>query len=146
MPIGVAMSMPQKNLVLILARGLADELASAMFVVDRQGTLAYFNESAEAILGKPFSDASGMPADEWARLFVPMDQDGRELEPEELPLMIALKERVPTHRGFRIRGGDGETRDIAVTAFPLFARKEELVGAVAIFWEQEQPEGSRGEL
>jgi PAS domain S-box-containing protein len=131
------MATQQKSLVLILARGLADELASAMFVVDQNGTLAYFNESAEAILGQSFPDTGEMSAEEWATAFVATDHDGRPLPREELPIMIALNDRVPAHRGLRVEAADGEARDIAVTAFPLFARKEELVGAVAIFWEQE---------
>jgi PAS domain S-box-containing protein len=129
----------QKNLVLILARGLADELASAMFVVDANGTLAYYNEPAESILGMPFPEAGEMPADQWSKAFIAMDHDGQPLPREELPLMIALGERVPSHRTLRVRAADGESRDIAVTAFPLFARQEELVGAVAIFWEQGHP-------
>jgi hypothetical protein len=40
----------------------------------------------------------------------------------------------------KITGLDGEPRTIAVTAFPLFARANEFVGALAIFWE----EGSKG--
>jgi hypothetical protein len=30
---------------------------------------------------------------------------------------------------------DNEERRLAVTAVPLFARKDEFVGAAAIFWE-----------
>jgi hypothetical protein len=30
---------------------------------------------------------------------------------------------------------DGDSREIAVTALPLFARADEFVGAVAFFWE-----------
>jgi PAS domain-containing protein len=133
------MVMQQKNLVLILARGLADELASAMFVVDRSGTIAYFNEPAGDLLGQPFPDTGEMPADEWSKAFVALDHDGRPLGMNELPIMIALDERVPAHRSLRLQAADGKSRDIAVTAFPLFARKEELVGAVAIFWEQNEP-------
>lgn len=125
----------QKSLVLILARGLADELASAMFVVDRDGTLAYFNEAAEAILGIPFSDVGEVSADEWLSAFVPLDPEGRVIPPEETPLMVALSKHVPAHRAIRVQRTDGRVHDIAVTAFPLFARREELVGAVAIFWE-----------
>ena len=51
------------------------------------------------------------------------------------PLAIALTQRSPTHRALRIQGMDGNLRDIAVTALPLFAHEEELVGAAAIFWE-----------
>jgi PAS domain-containing protein len=126
----------QQNLVLILARDLADKLASAMFLVDPEGTLVYFNHGAAEILGKSFAESGHMSLDAWSKDFNPIDLDGRPLEPDELPLVLALKERRPTHRSLRIRGGDGVEREIAVTALPLFARRDDFVGAVAIFWEK----------
>ena len=39
-------------------------------------------------------------------------------------------------RGWSTRGADGITRPIEATAFPLLAHTEELVGAIAIFWER----------
>jgi hypothetical protein len=35
----------------------------------------------------------------------------------------------------RITGLDGVKREISVTAFPLLAQADELVGVAAIFWE-----------
>lgn len=137
---------PHRNLVLILARDLADKLASAVFVVDHEGTLVYFNEGAAEILGRTFGEVGMLHEEEWSRAFIPMEFDGRDIPPEELPLVVARRERRPTHKAFRIKSMDGETRDIAVTALPLFARREEFVGAAAIFWEHlpaESPEGGR---
>ena len=36
----------------------------------------------------------------------------------------------------RITSTDGVERNVAVTAFPLFAHAEEFVGIVAIFWRE----------
>ena len=128
--------MKQRNLVLILARDLADKLASAVFVVDEDGTLVYFNEAAAEILGKSFAELGSLPRDEWVNTFRPKGRDGRELAPEDLPILIALTERRPAHREMQIEGMDGDLREISVTALPLFARTEDLVGACAIFWEE----------
>ena len=128
--------MKQRNLVLILARDLADKLASAVFVVDEFGTLAFFNEAAGEILGKSFAEVGSLPLDEWVNAFRPKAADGKELPSNELPIVIALSERRPAHREMRIEGMDGELRDISVTALPLFARSQDLVGACAIFWEE----------
>lgn len=127
--------MQQTNLVLILARDLADKLASAVFVVDATGRLVYFNERAGEILGRSFAEVGRIGPEEWTAAFAPMEPDGRPLPSDELPLMIALRERRPLHRTFRIRAADDVVRDIAVTALPLFARSEEFVGAAAVFWE-----------
>ena len=54
---------------------------------------------------------------------------------EKLPLVIALKEKHPAHGEFWIIGKDHVRRHLDVTAFPLIASGEQLMGAVAIFWE-----------
>lgn len=133
--------MAQRNLVLILARDLADKLASAVFLVDDQGTVVYFNERAAEILGRTYAESGSMRLEEWSKAFSPEDFGGRELPPEDLPLVVALRDHQPAHRAFRIRSMDGTPRDIAVTALPFFARKGEFVGAAAIFWEH-HPEPS----
>jgi len=131
----------QKNLLLILARDVASKLATPMFVVDAEGTLVFFNEAAEAVLGQSFADAGEMVAEEWSTGFSPVDAEGRSLPLRELPLGIALFEGRPAHRTFRIRGADGVERDLAVTALPLLAHPDELVGAVALFWDESAEKG-----
>ena len=126
----------EHNLVLILARGLASSIATPMFLVDTEGTVVYYNEPAEVILGETYAEAGELSSDEWGTRFYPEDPDsGEKLEADQLPLSVALKERKPDHRLLAITGRDGQRRTIAVTAFPLFARTNEFVGGVAIFWE-----------
>jgi PAS domain S-box-containing protein len=131
----------QKPLVLILARDLATRLASPMFVVDAEGTLVFFNEAAEMVLGQTFADAGEMKAEEWATAFEPADEEGRELTLRELPLGVALFHGRPAHRTFRIRGADGVVRGLAATGLPLRTHPNELVGAVALFWDLGETEG-----
>jgi hypothetical protein len=50
----------------------------------------------------------------------------------------ALLERRPAHHRFRITGLDGVKRELSVSAFPLLASEDELVGMVAIFWEHDR--------
>lgn len=125
----------QKNLVLILAREFASKLATATFLIDRDGRLVYFNEPAEAILGRTFAEAGELRADEWAAVFEVERLDGTPLELDSMPAGIALLERRPAHDSFRITGFDGHPRAISVTALPLLASAAELVGVMAIFWE-----------
>lgn len=126
----------QKNLVLILAREFASKLATATFVIDADGRLVFFNEPAEDILGRSFAEAGELDADKWASVFEVERLDGSPMPLEEMPGGIALLERKAAHARMRITGLDGERREISVTAFPLLAHVDELVGAVAIFWEQ----------
>jgi PAS domain-containing protein len=131
------MATSEHNLVLILARGLASSIATPMFLVDPEGTVVYFNEPAEGILGQSYAEAGELSSDEWGTMFYPEDPEtGEKIPREALPLMIALAERRPAHLSMVITGQDGVRRAIALTAFPLFARTDEFVGAVAIFWEE----------
>jgi PAS domain-containing protein len=130
------MSVPQRNLLLILARDFASRLATATFLVDPDGDLIYFNEAAEAVLGQRFVEGQSMPASEWSTAFSPVDETGAPVPLESLPLGVALSRHEPAHAFLRIVGGDGVDRTIEVTGLPLFAHAGEFVGAIAIFWER----------
>jgi len=127
-----------KNLVVILAREFASKLATPMFVTDASGDLVFFNEPAEVILGRSFTEAGEMPAAEWATLFKVEDLEGRPIELTDMPAGIAFTEQRPAHGTICIRGLNGYRRVISVTAFPLFAHTAEFVGVVAVFWEEQE--------
>ena len=124
----------QRNLILILARDFASRLATAVFLVDEHGTVVYFNEAAERLLGTRFIEGRGMTADEWSTRFEPSDVDGNPLPLEEIPLGVAIQRQVPAHGALQIRGADGVAHRIEVTALPLLAHTDECVGAIAVFW------------
>jgi PAS domain-containing protein len=125
----------QKSLVLILARELASNIATPMFVLDRDGTLVYYNEPAEAVAGQPYSAVGEISATEWGESYSPRGVDGSEVDLFTLPPGVALTKRKPAHGEMRVTLHDGSQRDIEITAFPLFAHHDEFVGAVAIFWD-----------
>lgn len=127
--------MAQKEIELILTRHLAEYLAMPIFIVDPAGDLVYYNEPAEAILGKRYVDTGGMKASEWSTMFEPFDEEGNALEPEDLPLMIAITKQTPAHSSFWIRGLDGDLHKIEVTGIPLVGQASRFLGAIAIFWE-----------
>lgn len=125
----------QRHIALILARDLAAAVTSAMLLVDADGDLVFFNEAAERILGRPYAEAQMSRAD-LARTFKPLDADGRPIPLADLPIAAAFRTGVPTHGHLRIEASDGETKDLEVVAVPLFARIDEPVGGLAVFWER----------
>jgi hypothetical protein len=129
--------MSQQEIEVILARQLADYLALPVFIVDQGGDLLFYNEPAEKILGHRYDETGPMPAQEWGTVFQPTDEGGVALAVEDLPLVVALRERRPAHRAFWIHGLDGVRRRIEVTAFPLVGQGERHLGAMALFWEAE---------
>ena len=127
--------MSQKPIELILMRQLASTLAVPIFLVDARGTLAFYNEPAERVLGMRFEETGEMPAKEWTTLWELAEVDGGPLVPERSPLWIAVVERRPVRGEYWIRGLDGARRRIEVTAFPLMRLTDQVLGAVALFWE-----------
>lgn len=126
-----------KHLVLILAREFAANLATPTAITDERGCLVYFNEAAEEVFGKAYSELGEIPYDEWTSRFAPRDVESDEPLPlDDRPTGIALRDRRSTHERVRVTSLDGVAREIAVTAFPLFAHTDELVGTVTIFWRE----------
>jgi PAS domain-containing protein len=124
----------QKHLVLILAREFASNLSTPTLVADARGYLVFFNEAAEMVVGKRFSEVGEVPLDEWLADFEPRTLEEQPIAPEERPTRVALDERRPSHLRYLVTSADGVEREIEVTAFPLFAHRDEFVGVVAIFW------------
>jgi len=127
--------MSQQEIEVILSRHLAEYLAMPIFLVNPEGDLIFYNEPAEALLGKRYNETGTMPASEWSTAFHPMDEDGNPIPPEELPLIIAITQRQPAHKVFMIHGMDGGIRRIEVTALPLIGQAHRFLGGIAIFWE-----------
>ena len=123
-----------KHLVLILAREFASNLATPMLIADAEGTLVYYNEAAEDVVGRPFAELGELPVDDFTTSFEPRTDDDEPLDADERPVRIALDERRAEHRRFTITDPDGAVREVSVTAFPLFAHADEFVGVVGIFW------------
>lgn len=128
----------QRSLVLILARDLATSLATPVFIVDEVGDLVFYNEAAGRVLGRPFMEGETMPPEQWGTAFGQTDDAGRPLGREAIPLWIAFREQRPAHRHLVITGADGFQRRLSVSAFPLYARTDEFVGALAVFWESSE--------
>jgi PAS domain-containing protein len=126
----------QQNLLLILAKSFAAQLATAVFLVDAEGTVIYFNEAAERLLGQPFIEGAGMAAEEWSTRYRPRDSEGHTVPLESLPLGVTMLKRKPAYGILTILGADGVDRRIEVAAVPLFARAADFVGAIALFWER----------
>jgi hypothetical protein len=124
----------QQPVEMILLKQVAGYLATPMFLVDALGTLLFYNEPAETILGHRYEETGPMPLEEWGTMFAPTDSLGRPVPPEDLPLVRALTERAPSQGSLFIRGLDGIDRHLNVTAVPLEGPGGTDLGALAIFW------------
>jgi hypothetical protein len=105
--------------------------------MDERGHLVYFNEPAEQTIGQAFADVGELAPSDWDRLFTIEHLDGTAIDLADTPAGIAHAELRPAHGTLAfITTVDGVRHEIAVTAFALLGRAEELLGVVAVFWEQ----------
>lgn len=124
-----------KHLVLILARELAANVATPMFLVDPDEVLVFFNEPAERLLGETFASTGETSVATWGRKHTPERLDGTPYPLSEFPLTTAMRARRPAHETFRFVSGDGIKREVTAAFYPLLAQSDEFAGAVGIFWE-----------
>ena len=130
--------MEEQDIELILSRHSLGFLNLPIFLVDPEGTLLFYNEPAEPLVGLRFSETGVMTAEEWSTSFDITDEDNRLLEPDELPLSIALMEQRPAHGRFFATGLDNVRRHIETTCIPLISKDGKFLGAVAIFWQLDE--------
>ena len=126
----------QKQLVLILARAFASNLSTPTLLADARGYLVFYNEAAEAVVGRRFSETGEMPLDDWIAAFEPRTAGADPLPADRRPARIALDERRPAHLAYVVTSADGVEREIDVIALPLFAHTDEFVGIIVIFWRR----------
>jgi PAS domain-containing protein len=127
----------QKHLVLILAREFASSLSTPTLIADARGYLVFYNEAAESVVGRRYSEADETPLDEWVDAFEPRTLS-EPLPAERRPARIAFDEHRASHLRYLVTSADGVEREIESTAFPLFARTDEFVGIVVIFWRGQE--------
>ncbi len=135
--------MAQRAVEMILMRHLASHLTTPILIVDPSRNLVFFNEPAEPILGRRFEDSGPIRDGEWRALFKPTDEDGSAVKREDTALFIATERRQPAHSRGWIQGLDGVPHRIEGIAFPLVGQSDRMLGAVGIFWEDEEPSASR---
>ena len=128
------MSSAQHPVEIILARGLMSNLTTPAFLVDSDGNLVYYNDAAGELLGLRFEEAGPMGREDWSRRFEPVGTGGERIDPETLPLVMALRRGRASHTALRIRPASGDPRDLEVSAFPIIGTSGQR-GAMAIFWE-----------
>jgi hypothetical protein len=125
----------RKPLPLILARELASNLATPMFLIDARGVLVFYNDAAALVIGRAFGELGEIPAEEFGAVLQLTTSDDKPLRRRDTPAGIAFFERRPAHRTLAATGYDGTRRLVHATAYPLFGSNTEMHGVVSVFWE-----------
>ena len=124
-----------KSIQIILARQLANCVATPMLLVDDQNALIYYNEPAEAILNQRFEETGEISKDTWTTLFALADEERKAIPKQDRPMMLALSLRTPISRTVWMQCGHRDWKHMSITAFPLVGEGKQFLGAQMIFWE-----------
>jgi PAS domain-containing protein len=129
--------MAQQAVEMILVRQLASYLFVPVLVVDTTGTVVFYNEPAERILGVRFEETGRIGPEETDRLIELSEDPTAGPDDDGRPLVTALQQRRPAHaRRWLLRRGDRVRLQVELTAFPVIDQEDRLLGAVAMFWER----------
>ena len=132
--------MAQQSVEMILVRQLASYLFVPVLVVDTTGTVVFYNEPAERILGVRFEETGRIGPEEVERLVELSDDPAAGPDEAGRPMATALQQRRPAHaRRWLLRRGDRVRLQVELTAFPVIDQEDRLLGAVAMFWERLGP-------
>jgi PAS domain-containing protein len=126
--------MDQKPLELILARNFLTSLSTPAFLVDRSGTLIFYNEAAGAMLGISFEESGRLEAAEWSRTLSPYGETGEMTPIEDRAMTKALRRGRPAHGHYKIRSVRGDQFEIEASALPIVAEGGQE-GAMIFFWQ-----------
>jgi PAS domain S-box-containing protein len=106
-----------------------DQMADGVIVVDADGRLERFNESAKELLGAGLSDA---PVEEWPVRFELESVDGRPLSLAEFPLTRALHGERVRRATFVVRPEHGTERHLSCSAGPIRTHAGQPAGAAMV--------------
>jgi PAS domain-containing protein len=129
-----------KSLPLILARELASNLATPMFLLDAGGMLVFYNDAAALLLGKPFTELGEIPSGEFGAALQLTTTDGEPIRRRDTPSGVAFFDHRPAHMTVMATGYSGIRRTYEATAYPLLGATGEMHGVVAVFWEDAMAE------
>jgi PAS domain-containing protein len=128
----------QKPIELILLKDLVSQLGFPVTMVDAEGTVVFFNAPAEQLLGRRYDDTGELSMIHLAELNAPLDENGEPLPVDQMPIMVALRERRPKQGQLVIHDAGGTAHRINTTSIPLDGQGGTLLGAMAIFWETDR--------
>jgi PAS domain-containing protein len=126
--------MTSQPVELILARNLISAVELAAFIVDPDGVIVFFNNSAGTLIGRRFEEVGPLPREQWNSTFGPFDEFGQLMPTDSLPLTVALRDGLPVNGHFHVRlHEEDELIEVDVSALPL-RTAHGFQGALVVFW------------
>jgi PAS domain S-box-containing protein len=116
-----------------LLTAMVDQALDGLVVCDRTGRIMLMNQAARRLASRPIEgDALPATPQEWVQ---PFDDEGKPIAADDYSLARALRGEVIEGREIRLARQDGSAASLLVSAAPLRNDRQEIVGAVAAFFD-----------
>src|SRR5260221_9101712 len=89
-----------------------------MFLIDAGGTLVFWNEAAELMLGKSYAELGAISANDFGAMLELADLDGTALRRRDSPAAVASHRPTPARRAQLWTTPGAAPRPVAGTAHP----------------------------
>ena len=121
--------MPNQEIEFILARQLSEFLSSPIAIVDHDGRMIYYNESAEFILGKKFNESGEIESREWdERIY---DENKTNIvQMLDLPFLKVLSGRTIIEGEYWMRSFEEIEQKVRFICIPLVGMAQRELGAL----------------
>ncbi len=112
-------------------KALLDSLYDAVYAVDTERRITYWNAGAERLTGYPASEVVGRRCRD--NILMHMGGDGRSLCLTDCPLQEAMDEKEPREAEAFLRHQEGHRVPVAVRCSPVLDAEGNVVGGVEVF-------------
>ena len=110
---------------------LLDELYDAVYFVDPDRRIMYWNHAAEALTGYAASEVVGQRCSD--NLLCHVDETGRSLCQNDCPLSQSMQSGVRGKADVYLRCKDGHRLAVSVRVVPILDGNDQALGAVEVF-------------
>ena len=125
--------MSAQDVEFILARQLLEYLSTPIALVDHDGKMIYYNESAEFLLGRKFNESGEIESRDWDDRFYEDEQHGLTIKILDLPFVKVLSSRSIMQGEYWMRNFEEIEQKLLVICIPLVGLAQRELGAIIYF-------------
>ncbi len=122
--------MPTQDIEFILARQLAEYLSTPIALIDHDGKMIYYNESAEYILGRKYNESGEIESRDWEDRFFEQEERNQSIKILDLPFIRVLSMRHILQGEYWMRNFEEINQKVLIVSVPLVGLAQRELGAI----------------
>lgn len=122
-----------QDIELILSRQLAEYLTTPIALIDHDGRMIYFNESAGHVLGKHFDENGEVDMREWVGRIFENESMVDGIDIHEIPFIKVLSGRHILQGEYWMRNFEEINQKVMIICIPLIGLSQREIGAIIYF-------------